>query len=191
MFDRGDFDSAIGDAVMSFLRTCLRVLPVGVIAIACGGSDTTPVNGPGDSSIGGDAQNPNDSGAGDTSAVADTSPPVDSGACPDEHGFYSVTISGQGCGDLNPKAPQCIAQQACKINMSSQSPNGTVALDGMADLVMDGSFTMAAIKEGTVNRTGCVGAWDAGTSTLTVDCGGVMTSQSCRAVLKRTISKCP
>ncbi len=179
---------------MSFLGTCFWATSLGALALACGGSDNTTVNGP-DSSTTNDAQNPNDSSGGDTSvsdgAVADTSTPVDSGACPDEHGFYTVMISGQGCGDLNAKAPQCIAQQVCKINMSSQVPNGPAALNGMADLMMDGSFMMAAIKEGTVNRTGCVGAWDSNANTLTVDCGGVMTSQSCRAVLTRTSFKCP
>jgi hypothetical protein len=56
---------------------------------------------------------------------------------------------------------------------------------------MDGSFTGAAITEGTGNRTGCTGTWNAGTSTLTVDCGGVGSSQSCIATLTRSSLTCP
>jgi hypothetical protein len=116
---------------------------------------------------------------------------VDAGPCPDQHGAYSIAISGQGCGDLNATAPECITQTACAITFASNAPGGPTALNGTAMLAMDGSFTGAAITEGTGNRTGCVGAWNASSSTLTVDCGGVGTSQSCRATLTRTSSTCP
>jgi hypothetical protein len=111
----------------------------------------------------------------------------DAGPCPDQHGAYSIAISGQGCGDLNASAPECITQSACTITLASSGG----ALNGTAALAMDGSFTGAAITEGTGNRTGCVGMWNPGTSVLTVDCGGVGTSQSCRATLTRTSKTCP
>jgi hypothetical protein len=56
--------------------------------------------------------------------------------------------------------------------------------------MLDGSFSGAPIKEGNVNRTGCVGTWDGNGSILTVDCGGVGTTQSCRATLTRTALNC-
>src|SRR5882724_11559895 len=96
----------------------------------------------------------------------------DAGPCPDQHGAYSVSIAGQGCGDLA-AGPECITQIACEITFAS---NG-MALNGTASLGMDGAFTGAAITEGTLNRTGCTGTWNESTSTLTVDCGGVGTSQ--------------
>jgi hypothetical protein len=116
---------------------------------------------------------------------------VDAGSCPDQHGAYSVALTGQGCGDLNASAPQCITQSACTITLASSASTGGNALNGSAMLGLDGAFTGAAITEGTVNRTGCVGMWNASTSVLTVDCGGVGTSQSCRATLTRTSKTCP
>jgi hypothetical protein len=116
---------------------------------------------------------------------------VDAGPCPDQRGAYSVAISGQGCGDLNASAPECITQSACAITFTSSAAAGGNALNGAAMLGMDGSFTGAAITEGTSNRTGCVGTWNANASALTVDCGGVGTSQSCRATLTRTSKTCP
>jgi hypothetical protein len=126
-------------------------------------------------------------------ATPDASPDavVDAGPCPDQHGAYTVAISGQGCGNLNASAPQCIMQSACSITLASSAATGGNALNGTAMLAMDGSFTGAAITEGTLNRTGCVGAWNASTKALTVDCGGVGTSQSCRATLTRTSTTCP
>jgi hypothetical protein len=115
----------------------------------------------------------------------------DAGPCPDQHGAYSVAISGQGCGDLNASAPECITQSACTVTFTSSAPAGGNALNGSAMLGMDGAFLGAAITEGTVNRTGCVGMWSASSSTLIVDCGGVGTSQSCRATLTRTSTTCP
>jgi hypothetical protein len=116
---------------------------------------------------------------------------VDAGACPDQHGAYSIVLSGQGCGDLNASAPECITQSTCSITLASSAPSGGNALNGTAMLGMDGSFTGAAITEGTVNRTGCTGTWNASASALTVDCGGVGSSQSCIATLTRTSKTCP
>jgi hypothetical protein len=116
---------------------------------------------------------------------------VDAGPCPDEHGAYTISISGQGCGDLAASAPECITQNACAITFASNPATGGKALNGTASLGMDGSFTGAALTEGTSNRTGCTGTWDTGTSTLNVDCGGVGSSQSCIATLTRTSKTCP
>jgi hypothetical protein len=113
--------------------------------------------------------------------------PFDAGPCPDQHGAYSISLSGQGCGNLSATGPECITQNACAITFTTSAGG----LAGTAALGMDGSFTGAAINEGTSNRTGCTGTWDPGTSTLTVDCGGVGSSQSCIATLMRTASMCP
>ena len=128
---------------------------------------------------------------GGKSGTATPDAGFDAGPCPDEHGAFSVVASGQGCGDLNASAAQCVTQAACAITFVSNPPGGGKALDGTASLGMDGSFTGAAITEGTGNRTGCVGMWNQATATVTVDCGGVGSSQSCRATLARTASMCP
>jgi hypothetical protein len=199
---------------MSFLRTCLYATPIGLLVLACSGSDATVGEGTGDASTDGsggggdgatDASGSGDgsgtgdgaaSGDGATSGDASASDAAggdargDAAACPDEHGKYSVVATGLGCGDLAVTASQCIMQTACAITFSSSGSNGTKALNGDANLMSDGSFSGASIKEGNVNRTGCVGSWDANTSTLTVDCGGTGTTQSCRAVLTRTATNC-
>jgi hypothetical protein len=115
----------------------------------------------------------------------------DAGPCPDQHGAYSIVLSGQGCGDLNASAPQCVTQNACTITFASSSPAAGNALNGTAMPGMDGSFTGAAIMEGTGNRTGCTGTWNESASALAVDCGGSGTSQSCIATLTRTSKTCP
>jgi hypothetical protein len=115
---------------------------------------------------------------------------ADAGPCTGERGAYSISLGGQGCGDLNASAPECVVQSACGITFVSNSPGGVNGLNGTASLGADGSFTGAAITEGTGNRTGCTGTWNAATSTITVDCGGVGSSQSCRATLTRTAMTC-
>jgi hypothetical protein len=111
--------------------------------------------------------------------------------CPDELGAYTVTTAGAGCGDLAAGAPQCIKPGAttCQVQLVSQGAAGS-ALNGTVDLDMSGSFASGAVKEGSVQRTGCTGAWNAAMSQLTVDCGGVGSSQSCIATLART-GACP
>ena len=197
---------------MRFLRTWFLVGPLGVLVVGCSGADAT-IGGDSDAATdassgvdasadagggadGGrtDGGSSGDSGAADVVTGGDAiavEAAVEAGACPDEHGKYTVVETGLGCGDIAAGAPQCIQESAsCRITLVSNGSGGAKALNGSADLAGDGSFTGAAIKEGTVNRTGCVGSWNATTSTLTVDCGGVATSQSCRAVLTRTSMNC-
>jgi hypothetical protein len=129
--------------------------------------------------------------AGD--AQSDVAPPP----CPDVHGAYSITpVEGQGCGgSFSASAPQCIRQgqsSACGITFQSTvSGGGNKAIDGDASLQNDGTFSGAALTEGTLGRTGCTGTWSAGTSTLTVDCGGTGSSQACVLSLVRTAATCP
>jgi hypothetical protein len=68
---------------------------------------------------------------------------------------------------------------SCVADFRSTAAGQLGAIVGTAMLQPDGSFSGADLQLGTVNRTGCTGTWDAPTSTLVVDCGGVGTSQSC------------
>jgi hypothetical protein len=108
-------------------------------------------------------------------------------------GAFTVTTVGAGCGDLKASAPQCIkgTTAACALHFSSVVSGGTGAVNGGSDLQSDGTFDGAAILFGTVQRTGCVGAWTEGTSTMAVTCGGTGSSQSCTAKLVRTSATCP
>jgi hypothetical protein len=118
---------------------------------------------------------------------------VDFGPCPYVFGTYSVSMMGQGCSDLNPNAPQCIkgTNTACTAHFVSVPASGPGAVNGAAMLMMDGSFSGAMLIFGTQQRSGCVGTWDSSTSTMTVDCGGMGSSQSCVVTLTRTSLTCP
>jgi hypothetical protein len=128
-------------------------------------------------------------GAGDLGADLAGQP------CPLVFGSYSMLMtSGSGCGDLSTSSSQCIsaAPSACALNFVTSG--GTGALSGSAMLQMDGTFTGAAITEGSGNRTGCTGAWDDPSQTLTVVCGGTdpASSQYCKVTMKRTAAGlCP
>jgi hypothetical protein len=114
-------------------------------------------------------------------------------ACPNEAGVYTVTDFGQGCGDLDTTAPECIkpTNVACEVALTSQqTPNGT-AVNGAVDLDMSGGFMNGLVTFGSTQRSGCVGTWNASMSQLLIDCGGVGSSQSCTAVLTRTGATCP
>ena len=99
---------------------------------------------------------------------------------------------GQGCADLNPSAPECImlAQQICAFQLVSATSGVVSAVNGVVMLAGDGSFTGADLQFGTQSRSGCVGQWDAGSQTLTLDCGGTGTSQSCTVTMVRSGSMC-
>jgi hypothetical protein len=127
--------------------------------------------------------------AGDAASDAPAPP------CPDVHGAYAVTaVDATGCGNsVNLSAPQCVRQPAmsCGITFRSMvSGGGNGAINGDATVQNDGSFMGAALMEGTSNRTGCTGTWNAANSTLTVDCGGTGSSQACVLALRRTGPTC-
>lgn len=187
---------------MVSLRSLVPVLFV--VVSACGGSDFgtafgNPSDGGGDGSS--DGSSATSDGGGDDGATAsdggggmpDATPRRDSGGnCPDVVGLYAITVvDGAGCGDLNPVARQCIRQNTCGILFRSEVPQGTIpAINGTANLAADGSFMNATLTEGTVMRSGCTGTWDDATSTMTVDCGGTGSSQSCVLSLLRTNVLC-
>ena len=107
-------------------------------------------------------------------------------------GGYTLMASGAGCGDLNPGAPECImlAQQLCAFQLVSATSGVTPAVNGVVDLQSDGSFSGASLQEGTVQRSGCTGQWSAANQTLTIDCGGMGSSQSCVVTMTRTGATC-
>jgi hypothetical protein len=152
-----------------------------------------------DASEGG-VSTPDAGGASDSASVSDARDAQSDAApppCPDVHGSYSITaVEAQGCGvAFNASAPQCIRQgqsTACGITFQSTvSGGGNKAINGDASLQNDGTFSGAALTEGTLGRTGCTGTWNAGASTMTVDCGGTGSSQACVLSLVRTAATCP
>jgi hypothetical protein len=132
-------------------------------------------------------------GAADVVITGDAPADGPTAPCPTVGGAYTLTlVEAQGCGDLNALAPQCIVQDVCAIQFQSNPSGGTKpAINGDPTLQQDGSFTGGALKEGTGNRTGCTGTWNAALSTMTVDCGGTGSSQACVVALKRVADKCP
>jgi hypothetical protein len=161
-------------------------------------TDGTPVEAGADSAV----DSSSDTGSVEAGLDAPSDGPVDAGGtdapsetasapCPDELGAFTVMTAGAGCGDLAAGAPQCIQAGAtsCQAQLVSQGAAGS-ALNGTVSLDMSGSFASGAVKEGSVQRTGCTGAWNAAMSQLTVDCGGVGSSQSCVATLVRTSKTC-
>jgi len=115
---------------------------------------------------------------------------ADAATCPDEHGAYSIALSGAGCGDLASAAAQCVQQVGCGVSFISSPSGSQRALNGSTTIGADGSFSGAVITEGSSSRSGCTGTWDATSQTLTVDCGGTGSSQSCVATLTRTGATC-
>ena len=100
---------------------------------------------------------------------------------------------GQGCANVSTSAPECImaAQQLCAFQLVSSPQGGAPpAVNGVVDLASDGSFTGAMLQFGSQSRSGCVGQWNAGSQTLTLDCGGTGTSQSCTVTMVRTGATC-
>jgi hypothetical protein len=141
------------------------------------------------------ASSTGDAGDGGSVLVDASDAPSDAPPCPDVHGAYTITaVQGQGCGtSFDMSAPECVVQAplpTCDISFASSSDAGS-AINGRASLQNDGSFSGAAITEGTLGRTGCTGVWMAGSSTLRVDCGGVDSGQACVLDLVRAASSCP
>jgi hypothetical protein len=160
-----------------------RLAAFAVLAFVCGSGCTE--------------SNPGSSTDGMPTADLSSVPPdlfgADLGPCPDVFGSYSVAIMGQGCSNLNASAPQCIKGTAmvCTAHFVSVPPAGPGAVNGAAMLMSDGSFTGAMLIFGTQQRSGCVGTWNGATSTMTADCGGMGSSQSCVVTMTRTSTLCP
>ncbi len=171
----------------------LHLLVAGfVVTAACGGTSGNPLD---DGGTTGDGNNQNGDGStNDGQAAPDTGNGDGSAAqCPNEAGRYTVTLSGQGCGNTAGDVPECIQQQQCDISISFSSSGGSslgIKSQSPLPIGQDGSFTNGSIQEGSANRSGCVGTWDQNASTLTITCGGANTSQSCVAVLTRTTGTC-
>jgi hypothetical protein len=185
---------------------------LGLVSLwACGGAgfsslqNTTGDGGASDASDDGaqgtnDAASSSDGSSGgkdaSTGMTQDAASSADaSGApCPDVRGAYTIVlVEALGCGDLDPTAPQCIrqGQSVCGILFRTSGTNGSVgAIDGAAVIGAKGNFAGASLTEGSVDRSGCTGSWNAGSSTMTVDCGGTGSSQSCVVALQRTGSVC-
>lgn len=163
-----------------------------VVALAVAGCDPSVGSG-GDASDASVASVDSGSGdlAGDGPRSADLA--MANGPCPNLLGKYAVSATGQGCGDLSENAPECIIGNVTTCVAQLQSgPEGLLgAVRGTAMIQVDGSFSGASLQLGTVDRSGCTGTWDALTSTLVVDCGGVGSSQSCVVTLTRTATSCP
>jgi hypothetical protein len=143
-------------------------------------------------SKGQDSGNVND-GAPPTPDAGDAASDAPAAPCPDVHGAYAITaVDATGCGNsLSTSAPQCVRQMTCHITLQSTVAGGAnPALNGNATLQNDGSFSGAAITEGTLSRTGCTGTWNAANSTMTVDCGLTGSTQACVLALRRTGSTC-
>jgi hypothetical protein len=180
---------------MASYRRWVSVASACALCLACGGSEFT-VAATGGVDAGSDGTGGSGDGAADTGpiVVADGATPVDapSAACPNITGVYTVVIvDAAGCGDLSAAAGQCIQQdtQGCAITFMSMGSSNTAAINGDATL-QGRSFMGAQLKEGTADRSGCTGVWDGVTSTLTVDCGGAGTTQSCVVSLRRTGARC-
>ena len=205
---------------MNSIRACFAAVPVAFIIVACGGSSSDVGIIPGADSGGTDGTTTNDSSSTDTGSGGDTSVTDggmgrdtsflgdsaltldgnDGGGCPNVIGGYSFLVaSGLGCGDLDVTAKQCIlyggaAGNACLIHFQSEQPTPGRAINGpnpAADLLADGTFSGAALREGTFNRTGCTGSFNTATQTMTVNCGGTGTSQSCTVTMVRSSLACP
>lgn len=145
-------------------------------------------------------------GGSDSSFLGDSALTLDGndgGGCPNVLGGYSPLVAtGMGCGDFNSLAKQCVlpgsgsagSANACLVRFNSEQPATIPAVNGPiggVDIKTDGTFDMAALKLGTINRTGCVGSFNESTQTMTVTCGGTGTSQSCTITMVRSSVTCP
>src|SRR5215831_13931352 len=158
-----------------------------VFAIAGCGDDSAPPGSTGGAGGSAGAGGSGGSGGSNVDAPAIDAATADAGPCPDVFGAYSMVMTtGAGCGDLNTSAPQCIAgtNQACFAHfMSVVSGGGAGAVNGGAMLQMDGSFNNANLIFGSVQRSGCIGSWNETTQTMTANCGGTGSSQSCTVTM--------
>ena len=155
------------------------------VAVACGGTSTDLIGdggASGDGAAGGDGGG---GGGGDGGSRDGAIVRGDGGSCPDIGGSFSLSHSGDGCGDLSTDVIECVqVDNQCGAQLKASGSGGGV--EGTVFLGADGSFSDGNLKLGSTDRRGCTGTWDSGTSTLTIDCGGTGTSQSCVVTLTRT-----
>ena len=156
------------------------------VAVACGGTSTDLI-GDGGASGDGSANGDGGSSNGDGGGTRDGGARGDGGSCPDVGGSYSISHSGDGCGDLSADATECVQQDnTCRAQIKPSGGGGGLGVEATVTIGADGSFEGANVKLGSTDRSGCTGTWDDSTSTLTIDCGGTGTSQSCVVTLTRT-----
>lgn len=150
------------------------------------GPDSLPVDSAmvGDGATGSDGAMAQESGGGDSAA-----------ACPDVFGRYDgLAATGLGCADFDTTAPQCIRATtvSCELSFTSVPATGTAgAVNGVAELQGDGTFSNAALKLGSIDHSGCIGSWDAQSQAMSVSCGGTTGAQSCVVTMTRTNLPCP
>jgi hypothetical protein len=156
--------------------------------VACGGAGASLPPG---SSDAGQTVDSNQGTPGDSAGGGDASQ-GDAGPCPQLGGAYgSIQQTGQGCGDFNALARECVKQTQCDIKLTSTVTTGPAAVNGEAQLDMAGSIAGASVTLGTVQRSGCTGSWNPSTDELTLDCGGMGTGQSCAVTMTRSSPMCP
>jgi hypothetical protein len=66
----------------------------------------------------------------------------------------------------------CIKQSGCDLMITTSAQSSGPGVSGTSTIDPLGGFTNGAIKEGTTQRTGCLGVWDQTKSELTIACGG-------------------
>jgi hypothetical protein len=99
---------------------------------------------------------------------------------------------------VNTTASECILADgtfpSCRFHFVSASVPGAVngPTGDQIQLDPDGTFSDAAVKLGSLQRSGCTGQWDATTSTVTVACGGTDTTstQYCEVKMVRAGATC-
>jgi hypothetical protein len=172
---------------------------------AAADSDGSSETGAGTDGSSTDGNTPTEGGT-DASFLGDSALTLDGndgGGCPNPLGGYAPLVAtGMGCGDFNSLAKQCVVAapgmsaggNACLVRFNSEQPNTIPAVNGPqlgVDIKSDGSFDNAALRLGTIARTGCVGSFNEAAQTMTVTCGGTGTSQSCTITMVRSSVTCP
>ncbi|MGH7436369.1 MAG: hypothetical protein ACRENE_11910, partial [Polyangiaceae bacterium] len=151
-------------------------------------SDGAASSGGGDGAASGDGTAAGDGSSAD-SGTGMTDGPLP--ACPNVAGSYTIALTqATGCTGVGVTATQCIRSNGgCSFELRSNATNGgTPGIDGSFTLSSSGTFDGATLTEGTGTqaRTGCTGSWSPSTMTMTVDCGGTGTTQSCVVTLLRS-----
>lgn len=134
------------------------------------------------------------SGSASSGIVSSGSASSGAPACDALPAAYAIELTDPvGCGNLVPAAIECISQAGCTATLRPLTPakpgiSGTVNLTVGAGGVT--GFTNASLTLGNVMRTGCTGQYNGPSGTLTIDCGGMGSAQSCVVALHRT-GTCP